>query len=176
MKKGVVLLIMMMVCAVLLFAVSADEIAEAAKTLGVPYSELKALVDTHTPVSPEARSPVGTFAPGPTMFNLIIDEILKEEGLVFGSSEYVKMRSLYEQLFSSLDLLDLIGLEGGMYLVFTEKNIYFEDEMVEYHLDRDTRTVWVDVEGIALPFGSFDKHYMVFTMEGEPMAVFDRQG
>jgi len=175
MKKGVLLLTMMVVCVVLLFAVSADEIAEAAITLGVPYSELKALVDTYAPVSPEARSPVGTFAPGPTMFNLIIDEIMKEERLIPGSPEYVKMRSFYAQLFSSYDLLDLIGLKEDMYLVFTLKNIYFEDEMVEYYLDRDTRTVWVDVEGTALPFGTFDKHYSVFTMEGEPLAVFDRQ-
>ncbi len=175
MKNKLLLLVTILVSSMLLFGVSANDIAEAAELLNVPYSELKALVEKHNPSSSEILSPVGTFVPGPSMLNLIIDEILKEEGVDKSSADYMVMRAFYEQLLGSVDLLTLIGMEEDLYLVFTKQNIYFEDETVPYRLDRDTRVVWVEVEGFEIPFGSFDKNYMVFTMVDEPMAVFDLQ-
>lgn len=174
-NRSLLLVTIVLVSATLLFGVSANDIAEAAEMLGVPYSELKALVDKHNPASSEILSPVGTFVPGPSMLNLIIDEILKEEGVDQSSPDYVVMRAFYEQLLGSVDLLTLIGVEEDLYLVFTKQNIYFDDETVPYRLDRNTRIVWVEVEGIEIPFGTFDKEYRVFTMMDEPMAVFDRQ-
>jgi hypothetical protein len=174
MKKILALCIAVLMVSTLLFGVSDSEIAEAAKTLNVPYEELKALVEKYAPLPEGSPSPIGTFAIGQTMFSRIVDAILVEEGISSSSPEYETMKALYEQILESLDLFSLAGMETDMHLVFTEYIVIFDGEPAPYRLDRLTRTVWMDLDGIEMPLGTFDEAYSIFTLMDEPLAAFDR--